>query len=583
MDLFAPASTPTPTPASLNLDPVAREALLTALQQGLAQQDEKKLKPETKVSRAVYSAHTLLYVRDSDRVYYLDHDVYRRLEDDSLMVWVRDAWEALLGIDWSAQQIDNTIKKIKKGVRKRINTMERNIIQVAADLFWDVSLAGFTTAVPEGQSCFCRLFDSTKASPTTILMPPLTPDQTHIIQEQHDTTLSRLQATQTLPEEYPFVTTWACGDHDVYMDMLRCHALTFMSNDKTGSPILIGSGGNGKSVYLDLLHSIWGRNNTTSLTMKQMADPHHQLSLAYSFVNAPDEDQEYHDKDRDEIQRTFKALSARSTIQAPTYFSQDDKSIDGLFVSFFPMNHKPTWRGTSVKALVRRSLIVPFNAELSYMTQKSGNFFHDTFTPDIICHYLGTLLGIATYYRDHDFTLSPVMEYHQASLLAENDSTVAYKQEFELFFDSFQKFEMIERDYELWCKAMDYPKQPLSSLRWTFNSYLEKQRTKCRGQFGHIEHGSKKQPLVYRARALDGKEQMVEGYNYPGIGRVEYLHGDDKRTSLVWSKAQAAKKAYGDKYKEVLRPKTDDSTSPPLEPLEQPPLAINDDPIFGKE
>lgn len=542
-----------------------------------------KVSEEAAVTRVVHGAKTLLYIRDANLYYYQEADTYKRLPEDELMVWVRDIWTKLFSDNWTAAKIKQAMEKVKMATEKRIPTLDRRFIKIGPDCFWDVETANFSERVLDEHNCFCQLFDSDKKDNTTIKVPPLTPAQVEQIKRQHRYVLETLESTQTLPEEYQFVTTWACGEHDVYMDMLKCHAFTFMETTKTGSPILIGHGGNGKSVYLDLLHSIWGRNNTTTLTMQQMSDPHHQLSLGYSFFNAPDEEQGYStEKERDTVQRVFKILSARGRLSAEKFFSQEDTDIVGNFVSFFPMNHKPSWRGDNVSALVRRSLIVPFNAELSHLARRSGNFFHDTFTPDVLCHYLGTLLGIASYYHAHDLQFSPTMQYHQAQILAENDSTMSYKQEFELFFDSFQSMEMLEKDYQLWCDAMGYVKQPLGKLKWAFDKYLDRNhRTKCRKEYAHMENGHKVQPSVFRAQALKGKEQMVEGYKYPGCGEIGALHSDSLRTSLVAQKAKAARQAYGDNYREVLRPRAYEPAPPPPEPPEQPPLVPEVDDIFN--
>lgn len=530
------------------VSPLDPSALQAAFKEMLPQERPRPADKQRAVSRLTQMAYQLLYVRASDLYYYQEDDIYRRLPDDTLTTWVRDLWDGAFGDDWTATQLDSTVDKVKRGVKNRIEVMDKRFVKVGPGLFWDTTECEFTNQVPKGHNCFAKLFDSTEQDNGTTLVPTLTDEQLTIIREQHQTALKQLEETETLPEEYEFVTTWACEDHDVYMDMLKCHALSFMPPTKVGSPILIGQAGNGKSTYLDLLHTIWGRNNTTQLTMKQMADKHHQLTLAYAYVNAPDEEQEYTDKERDEVQRVFKTLSARSALRAEKMFSQADVKLKGDFVSYFPMNHKPTWRGTSAKALVRRSLIIPFYADLSHFAYSGRDFFHETFTPDRLCHYLGTLLGIATYYKDREMKPSPSMAAQQATLIAETDSTVSYKREFELFFDSFQTFDTVYQDYLNWCRARDFKPQPKETLKWTFGPYLERSRSRCPVAFAVWVGGKKQQPLIYRAQLLPNHEPFLDNYKYEGIGKISHLHDSDIALSLVERKAEQAREVYGDDY-----------------------------------
>lgn len=509
-------------------------------------------RPETLVVRQLYQQYPLLYVQGSDLVYVREGDIYRRVHPDTLMVWVRDLWESTYGDNWSSSEIERAVDKTKKGIKNRIRAMEKRLVKIGEGIFWDLEESKFVSTLAPEQNCFARLFDSDEEDNNTVVVPMLSVQQSALIREQHKRTLEALLTNRDLEEEYEFVRTWACGDHDVYMDMLRCHALSFMPPNKVGSPILIGQAGNGKSTYLDLLHSIWGRNNTTQLTMKQMADKHHQLNLAYSFMNAPDEEQEYSDKERDEVQRVFKVLSARSSLRAEKMFSQEDVKLKGDFVSYFPMNHKPAWRGTSAKALVRRSLIVPFYADLSHQAYSGKDFFHETFTPDMLCHYLGTLLGIASYYKDHEMAPSPAMYTQQESLLAETDSTVLYKKEFELFFDGFQTFNTLYTDYVNWCLVRDFKPQAKEALKWTFGPYLERHRSRCRKEFSCYEGRKLVRPLIYRAQVLQNHKPFLDHFNYQGIGKIEGLHDRNTNLSLVERMSEQSREVYGENYREIL-------------------------------
>lgn len=532
-----------------------------------------KARSETYVTRAIHLKQTLLYVKQADLYYYKDDDIYRRLDDDTLLVWVRTVWEKLFGDGWSAKELENAMKKVQAATKTRITQLDKRYIKIAPDLFWDAELCQFADSPAGNHVCFAALFDSPYEDTTTIRVPPLTSSQLEALRSTYERDLATLQAKHTLPEDYAFVTAWACGDHDVYMDMIKCHAFSFMPPSRDGSPILIGSGANGKSTYLDLLHSIWGRNNTTSFTMKQMADKHFQLSLAYSYMNAPDEEKEYTAKERDDVQYTFKILSARGRLPAEKMFSQSSAQLTGDFVSFFPMNHLPQWRGTGVKALVRRSLVVPFYADFQAQANGIGKrFFKDTFTPDVISRYLGTLFAVATYYVDRDDMFpSAVMKLQQDELIADTDNTVTYKREFELFFDSYQTFNTLWQDYLNWCAVNGVTPQSKDAFRWTFDPYIKRNRVKAAKKYSYFEHGKRYNPQIYRAQSKTNRLSLMDHYNYENFGPISRLHDENHRESIVWKMAENAQSVYGENWRAILAKQAEPKASTPPKP-EQPPL-----------
>lgn len=529
-----------------------------------------KLSPETFISRGVHSKQRVLYVRQAGLYYYQDGDIYRRLDDDLLLEWTRALWEQLYGDGWSAAQMEKAMKKVQMATKHRIDQLDKRYVKIAPGLFWDTELCTFAESPGAEHACFAALFDSPYEDMTTVKVPPLTAGQLDSLRSTYTHDLATLEAEGTLPEAYPFVTAWACGDHTIYMDMLKCQAFTFMPPYKDGSPILIGEGANGKSTYLDLLHSIWGRHNTTSFTMEQMADKHFQLSLAYSFMNAPDEEKDYKDKDLPQIQQTFKVLSARGKLPAEKMFSQKSSEIAGDFVSLFPMNHLPKWKGTGVKALVRRSLVVPFYADFQAQSNGVGKrFFRETFTPDVICRYLGTLLALATYYISReDMFPSPSMKLQQDRLVADTNNTVTFKKEFELFFDSYQSFTTLWADYQFWCNAQGVSYQPKDVFKWTFDKYINRNRTKVSKQYSYFDHGKRVLPLVYRPQVCTNRLPLLDHYDYPGVGSIERLHNDNHRESIVKRMADQAQEVYGEGWREILT-KQSNSLAPPSPTPEQ--------------
>ena len=76
------------------------------------------------------------------------------------------------------------------------------------------------------------------------------------------------------------------------MDIMRSVAYCFVKKKPVGSYILVGLRRNGKSSFVGLLHTIFGRENTSDVRLSQLGDPHYVNKLKYTMMNAPDEEDE---------------------------------------------------------------------------------------------------------------------------------------------------------------------------------------------------------------------------------------------------------------------------------------------------
>lgn len=476
------------------------------------QHQEKRLMT---VGFAPHHQFDIIRVNNIDAYYWKQRQeiVYRPLDKHTIEVWVRDLWLGLYGA-MKPKDLTDGCEMVKILTKNEIDSLSVDCIMISDNLYWDKERGEIVNAPTA--PVFYRLFDTTTETEKIIKVPPFTKEQEKIFLERYEQVRSELERGEEV-ERYDFLKTWADGSHDVYMDLHRAHAYMFLKKKPLGSYILIGVRRNGKSTYLNLTHSIMGTNNTSMVQLSELGDGHHTHELRSTLMNAPDEEE---DK-AVSAQGFFKIMADHGTIMLPVMRSNQPVPLNCDFMCFFPMNHTPEWKGSGAGACMNRSLIIPFNADLSKFDRTSSNFMRNTFTPDIMADYLGSVFAYAWWYHRHNFDFSETMRTEQGSLEEDLDSCLTYYKRFVTYFDGFESFKTVYADYQFWCQAQDVKINTRKELKFVF-------RAMCNSKISYKYKGQPKK--IYRIPKANYKP-MMNDFSCLEVGSVIDMH--EKFCSIV--------------------------------------------------
>lgn len=327
--------------------------------------------------------------------------------------------------------------------------------------------------LPPSAKCFFRLFDSQAEDKDVVIYPESTFDSafSEKVMWAYNSLLALLddiptdqglpeaslasseQISDPLPRHFPFIEDWAAGNPGLYWDLMTIPATVFIKEKPQIVYFLSGSGANGKSSYLGLIHTMLGTNNTTRVRLSEMSEWHFNTLLQYTLFNAPDDEGDALFMNGDTI-RIFKSFAAHATVSLPIMRSQEPMALKADFMSAHPMNAAPDWGDvSSASALTRRTCLVPFTADFKGKTPSHVNFAKSTFTPDVLAQFTGEVLALATFYSTHPIRWSKTVTAAHDRVEEENDSISLYKKAWQRFFISFQNTFLLYDDYVLWCKA----------------------------------------------------------------------------------------------------------------------------------
>lgn len=454
------------------------------------------------------AAYDVVRVNSNDTYYYKakDSSVFERLTDHKLTTMMRDIYLRCGGaID--PKELKDAADTVKIMTMNEIDDLENDTWYITPTSYWDME-SGELVRKPRGY-CFRKLFNTKHADKHVVKIPEFNEDQERKMWDTYEEVLVQLN-DGVFEERYEFIRTWANGSHDVYMDIMRAIAYCFVKKKPTGSYILVGLRRNGKSSFVGLLHTIFGRENTSDVRLSQLGDPHYVNKLKYTMMNAPDEE----DEKAIDAQASFKTIADHGLLTLSVMRSNEPVQVPCNFMCFYPMNHIPEWRGTGAAACMKRSLIIPFYADLSQFDKKNFDFAKETFTADFMCEFMGSVFAYANYYTRHELEYSKTMLFEQDALEEEVDSAVTYRKLFEKYFDGFDNLRTLYDDYIFWCKSTDKNISQKKEFKFVFREYFAKRSTYKMGN--EVVNG-------YRLPKTNHL-MMHEGSSFPECGRLAYLH-----------------------------------------------------------
>lgn len=468
------------------------------------------------IRKALKEKYDMMAVKQVEGVYYLreknKEKSYHPVGVDDLTNMVSNLYEKVSGT-LDGPHVDKILNTLDKDIRRTMEVprIDNTIIEISPGYYWDTSTGQLTDDIPEGMYCARRLFDTPKASKNIVKYDPEDIARyAKLLKNVINQTVTMLNDNDgDLPEDsrLSFITTWACGDHEVYMDIIRMYASNFMSPKPFGAYILRGQGRNGKSVCVGLIHTIFGTRNTTRISMAEINNWHKYLQLANTMVNAPDEEEDKALAD----QAMFKIIADHGDIELDIMREQQPLKVEANFQIISPANHDPEWTGTGAQACIRRARIIPFEADLSDKDSSVKNFAKETFTPNMVMYFLGVILGVARYYLTHPFPDSGTMKQERRMLVETMVSYKVYYEHLNRYFGTYNKLREVYDDYKCWCIQNGMPIKRYDEFKDVFKS-SQRHPTSC-------HNGKVNLPRVYRMNSYKTcfhADYRIEGHEPMG-------------------------------------------------------------------
>lgn len=414
-------------------------------------------------------------------------------DDQTIRDIVTKTYRSLYKISPSAE-VNNTIANIINNITTTAD-MSAGIIKVGDHLYWYPKDGVLKDTLGSYDECYYVLFNS----PESKEIPPIEitrDDANSILGYYYDTwdVLNKYEQEniqfdsfyKDLPMDFEFVKTWAemslPGAQDRYWDIIMSFVPNFLYRKPKAAYFLLGEARGGKSSYIELLHYIMGRRNTSTVKMSELADSHKNLTITSTIMNAPDEEKE--GKLTDEDIANYKTIATHGQLELNVMYSQVPQKVSTDFMMYIPSNAMPDFHGAGAEACLERAKVISFLANLSRFDKHPVSFLGGIVTKPIICQLLGNVFAFAKYFSNHVFWFSPAMDASKKFVAEATNSSKIYADRWKQYFDGYERWNDVWDDYKNWCRANSYQFEEAKSLKMRFNAYSIVGRTNAKAPDG---------------------------------------------------------------------------------------------------
>ncbi len=187
------------------------------------------------------------------------------------------------------------------------------------------------------------------------------------------------------------IDAWACGDHEIISQLWEIFGMGMYRGRKAmgDCPVLIGSGSNGKSTLLNLLHKVLGEENVSTLDLADLGKRFQSVSMMGKLANIGDD-----------IANEFITGSDFSIVKkaitgdwiGAEYKGGDTFQYRPYATQIFSCNEMPRF-GDSTEGVFRRFKPVPLLAKFDSMDGTKDINLEERLSSEESCEY-ACLMGV---------------------------------------------------------------------------------------------------------------------------------------------------------------------------------------------
>ena len=265
----------------------------------------------------------------------------------------------------------------------------------------------------------------------------------------------------------------ACGDPEIRALLEECIGYCFFrQNEISKSFFLTGSGSNGKSTFLDMVKHVLGRQNYVALDLDELSERFSTTTMFGKLANIGD------DISDDFLQG--KAIANFKKVVSGNDIKAENKGQDAYFFKptvklLFSANEIPRMRNKGFQAVLRRMVIIPFNAVFSVTDPDFDARITWKLKKPEVAEYLIQIgvTGLKRVLATQEFTHSKLVEHQLDEFERDNNPIL-------LFLDEVEESEIINQEtksvytrYDTFCYENGFTKVAMQTFSKDMKRYMD--------------------------------------------------------------------------------------------------------------
>jgi putative DNA primase/helicase len=252
----------------------------------------------------------------------------------------------------------------------------------------------------------------------------------------------------------------SCNDPEIRMLLEEMIGYSlYRKNNMQVAFILTGEGSNGKSTILNLIKKLLGKQNYTSLDIRELEDTFKPAELYNKLANIGDDISNKYL----EGSSVFKKVVTGESFVAQRKYAQPFE-LESYATQIFCANQLPNVNDRT-DGFSRRLIIIPFNAKFSSKDADYDPFIEDKLMQPEAMEYLLKISidGLKRVLSSKQFTKSSKADLEKEAYMLENNNVLQW------FYDADPKIENestsdVYQQYQMWCGRNGYKALSKSNL-----------------------------------------------------------------------------------------------------------------------
>ena len=245
----------------------------------------------------------------------------------------------------------------------------------------------------------------------------------------------------------------------------------YRRNELSKAFFLVGEGANGKSTFLDMIKNLLGEKNYSGLDMGELDERFSIAMLSGKLANVGD------DISDDFLQgraiSTFKKIVSGNQVKAE-YKGQDAFFFNPYTKLYFSANNLPRTKSKGFNAILRRLIIIPFNARFSKTDEDYDPYITWKLKDENVMKYLIKIgiEGLKRVIANNGFTECEKVQKEVDEYEVANNPILLWMSEKEDYEIINQVNKDVYRDYRQFCFTNGFSEINLSSFSKELNKRM---------------------------------------------------------------------------------------------------------------
>lgn len=256
----------------------------------------------------------------------------------------------------------------------------------------------------------------------------------------------------------------ACSDPAIRAVLEESIGYSFLRrNELSKAFFLTGTGANGKSTFLDMLNNVVGEGNKSALGLEELDERFSIATLGNKLINTGD------DISDDFLQgraiANFKKLVSGNEVKAE-FKGQDAFFMKPYTKFFFSANNLPRTKSKGFGALMRRLVIIPFDAKFTKDDPDYDPYITWKLRDEAVMKYLVRIgvEGLRRVLKNNAFTESSKTKKELEEYELENNPILLWLQDHDVSTIYNQQTKSIHKSYKMFCVENGFQEMTLSTF-----------------------------------------------------------------------------------------------------------------------